>query len=251
VLSWWTSTALENSRLFNQVAEQREHVENLLQEVSHAQENERKRVAIEIHDGVAQWMVGASYGIKACSALITQSRLSELEIELGKIGQTLQKSVRELRRTIANLRPLALEEGGLMVAIRRAIQPLMDEGLNCRLRVARQLPPLSFPQETTIYWILQETLTNIRNHSKASKVDISIEASDNRITVVVVDNGIGFNSVEILKTAIPLEHMGLLGMKERARLLSGTLDIESESVKGTTVSFEFPVISYGVVNATI
>lgn len=251
VLGWWCNIALENYRLFDQMEQQREHVENLLQEVSHAQENERKRIAIEIHDGVAQWMVGAAYGIKACSALISQSRLAELEAELAKIGQTLQKSVRELRRTMANLRPLALEEGGLVSAIQRVTQPLLDEGIDCRLEVGNDLPTLAFAQETTTYWILQEAITNIRSHAAANRVAININVRDGQLHATVNDNGIGFDAEEIIKHAIPLEHMGLLGMQERARLLGGTITIDSHPGHGTTVSFAFPVSSYGLINATV
>jgi len=251
VLTWWIGVSLENLRLFQKVEQQRGQVDSLLKEVSHAQENERKRMAIEIHDGVAQWMVGATYSIKACSALISESRLSELQVELAKIGQTLQKSIRELRRTIANLRPLALEEGGLTTAIRQTAQPLIEEGINCRFHIDSELPVLTFPQETTTYWILQEALSNIRSHAGATELDIHIGVKNGQMHVTVMDNGRGFNPEEIFKSAIPLEHMGLLGMQERARLLGGNLIIDSSSGRGTTVHFSFPLSSYEPVNATI
>lgn len=233
VVGWWIGVALENQRLFQRVEQQRHHVDDLLQEVSHAQENERKRVAIEIHDGVAQWMVGANYGIKACAALVSQSRLTELQAELARISQTLQKSVRELRRTMANLRPLALEEGGLSTAIRQVLQPL------------------TFPQETTTYWILQEALTNIRSHSGAREVDIHFSVQDNIVTVAVNDDGKGFNPEQTIRSAIPLEHMGLLGMQERARLLGGNLSIASQAGRGTTVNFSFPLSARERTNSII
>ncbi len=241
VLAWWGGVALENTKLFRQVEQQRVRVENLLEEVSQAQENERKRVAIEIHDGVAQWMVGATYSIKACAQLVSESRLVELEAELAKIGQTLQKSVRELRRTIANLRPLALEEGGLETAIRQVVQPLIEQGITCQLHVDSRMPPLSFPQETTTYWILQETLSNVRTHAHATSVEIHLGVKNSMMTMTVTDNGRGFDATDVIKNAIPLEHMGLLGMQERARLLGGVLNIVSETGRGTMVELSFPL----------
>ena len=216
ILAWWISIAIENTRLFSRVQKQRLHVDELLDEISRAQENERKRVAIQIHDGVAQWMVGASYSIKACSTLISESRIAELETELYKIEKTLQRSVKELRRTIANLRPTEVDG---------------------------QCPKLSFAEETTTYWIVQEILTNIRNHSKASDVHLRIQFSDTAVSVEVTDNGQGFNPDEVLSSVVPLEHMGLVGMKERARLLGGSLIINSNPGQGTSIDFTFPISS--------
>jgi len=250
VISWWSAVALDNINLFHKVEEQRMHVDELLHEVSHAQENERKRVAIEIHDGVAQWMVGATFGIKACSQLISESRLTELQTELAKIGQTLQKSVRELRRTIANLRPLALEENGFDKAIGQVVKPLLEDGIGCELQIDKELPALTFPQETTIYWIIQEALSNVRSHSAASHAIINIASGDGHLNVTVKDNGSGFNPEETIKSAIPLEHMGLLGMYERVRLLSGNMHIESHPGTGTTISVSLPLTVNETVDAT-
>jgi len=251
ILAWWSSIALENVQLLSRAQKQRLHVEELLHELSLAQENERRRVAIQIHDGVAQWMVGASYSIKACSTLISKSKLAELKLELYNIEKTLQRSVKELRRAIANLRPLPLEEMGLVEALRRAAEGLGEEGMRYHIEVDGELPKLSFAEETTTYWIVQEVLTNIRNHSKASDVYLRIQFSDALVLVEVSDNGQGFNPDEVLSSAVPLEHMGLLGMQERARLLGGNLTINSTPEQGTAVGFSFPVSSRVAMKTTV
>jgi len=243
ILAWWSSMAIENSWLISKVQQQHYHVADLLNEISFAQQNERRRVAIEIHDGVAQWMVGASYDIKACSTLIAESRLGELEEELAKIGKTLQRSVKELRRAIANLRPLALQEVGLVTAICQAAESLNEEGIRCHTEIDRELPKLTFTEETTIYWIIQEILTNIRNHSKASDVNLRVQFHDDTVSVEVRDNGQGFNPDEVMNSAMPLQHIGLFGMQERARLLGGYLSIDSNVGQGTVIRFSFPVSS--------
>jgi signal transduction histidine kinase len=243
ILAWWSSMVIENSWLISKVQQQHCQVADLLHEISFAQQNERRRLAIEIHDGVAQWMVGASYDIKACSTLIAESRLGELEEELSKIGKTLQRSVKELRRAIANLRPPALQEVGLVTAICQAAESLNEEDIKCDTQIDGELPKLSFTEETTTYWIVQEILTNIRNHSKASDVNLRIQFHDDAVSVEVSDNGQGFNPDEVMNSTMPLQHIGLLGMQERAKLLGGYLRIDSNVGQGTVIHFSFPVSS--------
>ena len=243
VLASWSSTAIENARLYLRLQKQRLRVDELLHEISVAQENERRRLAIQIHDGVAQWLVGASYNIKACRTLITESKLTELERELYNVEKTLQRSVKELRRAIANLRPLPLEEVGLIDAIRRQTDELGEEKIRCHTEIEGELPELSFTEETTTYWIVQEILTNIRNHSRASEVNLRISFNDTTVSVEVTDNGRGFNPDEVLGSAVSLEHMGLMGMQERARLIGGNLAIHSSPGQGTSIGFTFPVSS--------
>ncbi|MDD5191231.1 MAG: sensor histidine kinase, partial [Dehalococcoidales bacterium] len=217
-------------------------VDNLLNELLFAQENERKRVAIEIHDGVAQWMVGASFGIKACSTLISESRLVELEAELNKIRETMKKSVTELRRAIFNLRPIPLQEMGLIPAIGQTTGALREEGVECRIEAEDNLPPLSLAEETTAYWIIQESLSNIRKHASATNVVIRVRFQGQEMRVEIRDDGDGFDTEAVINSTMMLEHMGLIGMQERAKLIGGTVSIESNPGKGTAVSLRFPVL---------
>jgi len=243
ILGWWTGIALENIRLLKRVEKQADHVEILLSEVLSAQQNERQRVAIEIHDGVAQWMVGASFGIKACSTLISESRLSELEIELNKIRETMQKSVKELRRAISNLRPIPLQEIGLVPAICQIIESLNQEGMKCSVETDEQLPVMSLAEETAIYWIVQESISNIRKHSNATEVVVKIHTYDGGIKIEICDNGIGFKTDVILNSSLMLEHMGLVGMQERAKLIGGSMNVDSTPGAGTSVILSIPVLS--------
>ena len=243
-------TSLENSRMSGSGKKQYIQMQRLLQEISTAQENERRRVAIEIHDGVAQWMVGASYGIKACSILVSELRLDDLQRELAETGQAVQRSIKELRRTIANLRPLPLEELGLVAAIRQVATTLAEDGIICHTEVDVDLPRLSIPEETTTYRIIQEMLTNVRRHSGASEVTVHMQYHDGMYSVAVSDNGQGFAPEEVLNNEMSAMHMGLIGMKERAGLLGGYLTIDSGHGKGTAMRFSFPVSIRETVKAT-
>lgn len=243
VIASWSSMTLENSRLVGDISQEYLRTEKLLEEVTVAQENERNRVAIEIHDGVAQWMVGASYRIKTCSHLVAESKLVELDEELTETRSTVQKSIRELRRAIANLRPAPLEELGLVEAIRRTAAALEEDGINCTTQVDTALPKLSVAEENTTYWIVQEILTNIRKHSQADTVRLRIASHGHSFQIEISDNGLGFSPERIVSNDTPLTHMGLLGMKERAELLGGFLKVDSSEGKGTSVGFVFPVSS--------
>jgi len=243
-------TSPENVRMSGSDKKQYIQMQRLLQEISVAQENERRRVAVEIHDGVAQWMVGASYGIKACSVLVSELRLDDLQRELAETGQAVQRSIKELRRTIANLRPLPLEELGLIAAVRQAAATLAEDGIICHTEVDKDLPGLSTPEETTTYRIIQEMLTNVRRHSGASEVTVHMQYRDGMYSVAVSDNGQGFAPEEVLNNEMSAMHMGLIGMKERAGLLGGCLTIDSGHGKGTAMRFTFPVSTRKTVKAT-
>ncbi len=243
VMASWSSMALENSRLLGDIRQEYLRTEKLLEEITVAQENERSRIAFEIHDGVAQWMVGASYRIRTCSRLVAESKLDELDKELTETRSTVQKSIRELRRTIANLRPAPLEEMGLVEAIRRTAATLEEDGINCTTQVDAVLPKLSAAEENTAYWIVQEILTNIRKHARADTVRLRIRSHDHSFQIEISDNGLGFSPERIVSNDTPLTHIGLLGMKERAELLGGFLKIDSGKGRGTSVDFAFPVSS--------
>ncbi len=243
VMATWSGMALENSRLLDGIRHESHRSEKLLEEIAVAQENERNRIAIEIHDGVAQWMVGASYRIRTCSRLVAESKLDELDKELTETRSTVQRSIRELRRTIANLRPGPLEEVGLIEAIRRTAAALEEDGIDCTTQVDSVLPKLSLAEENTTYWIVQEIMTNIRKHARANTVQVRIRSHDHSFQLDISDNGLGFTPERIFSNDTPLTHMGLLGMKERAELLGGLLKIDSEEGRGTSVGFAFPVSS--------
>ena len=182
-------------------------------------------------------------GIKACSTLISESRLAELEIELNKIRETMQKSVKELRRAISNLRPIPLQEIGLVPAICEIIESLNQEGMKCSVETDEQLPVMSLAEETAIYWIVQESISNIRKHSNATEVTVKLHACDGGIKIEICDNGIGFKTDVILNSSLMLEHMGLVGMQERAKLIGGSMNVDSTPGAGTSVILSIPVLS--------
>jgi signal transduction histidine kinase len=217
--------------------------ENMLEEIHLVRENERRRLSVEIHDGVAQWMIGTLYRIKACRGLLSQSDSEHLTNELSDIEKTLQRSVKELRRIIADLRPFPLEELGLVTALREMAAILEEESINCRFEVDGVLPRLSPAEERATFGIVQEALTNVRKHSRATRVTLRLHFQDQAVSVEITDNGIGFNPENIVDNQFRPSHVGLLGMKDTAALVDANLKIQSNPGKGTSVKFAFPPAS--------
>jgi len=213
--------------------------ENMLEEIHQVRENERRRLSIEIHDGVAQWMIGTLYHIKACRSNLTQTDTEKLGSELTNIEKTLRKSVRELRRIIADLRPFALEELGLIAAIQQLATTLKEERMECRIKVDGTLPALTPAEEKATFSIVQESLTNIRKHSRATSTCLQIRLQHDTVSVSVKDNGIGFNPGNIVNNPVRPSHVGILGMKDTAALIGAYLKINSKPGIGTDVKFSF------------
>jgi len=241
ILARWSALVLSNAGLYRQSQDYYEHVQRLLEEVSAAQDNERRRLAAEIHDGVAQSLVAASYGMRACSALLSEGDLDGLERHLTETRQTVQRGIKELRRAIAGLRPVQLDEVGLVDSVRQAAGALAEDGIACCTEVDEDLPRLSSAEETTTYRIIQEMLTNVRRHSGATAVTVRIHHQNGVYSVEITDNGRGFDVAEVMKDERAGKHMGLVGMKERAELLSGSLTVRARPGSGTRMRFTFPV----------
>jgi len=214
--------------------------EGFLDELHLAREDERRRLSIEIHDGVAQWMIGALYRIKACTTLLSQQDHDRLGDELSGIEKTLQKSVRELRRIIADLRPLPLEELGLVAAIRQMVASLEEEGITCHFSLEGVLPAMTPAEERATFSIARETLTNIRKHSRATRMGIRLRFHQGGVSLHVRDNGVGFRPETVLSNQISPGHIGLLGMKDTATLVGACLEVRSTPGEGTSVRFTLP-----------
>lgn len=239
ILAWLSGMIIDNNKVYLDYYREHVHADRLLDHISFAQENERKRVAVDIHDGVAQWLVGASYDIKLCSRLIAESNYPEVELTLEKVTNILQNSLKELRRAISNLPLPPLEEIGLVEVIHRLAEKVKEEGIECDLNIPDNLQYITLAQQKTSYWFILESLTNVRKHARATHVTINIENLQNMISIKITDNGIGFDLEQVMKSKVSMEHIGLLGMTERADYLNGNFYINSIPGEGTTVNLSF------------
>jgi len=211
-------------------------------EARRAEEQERRRISRELHDEAAQSMLALRLQLE----LIERDAPEPLRPRLAEARALAESSVAELRRIISDLSPAVLERLGLEAAVRHlAARFGKTHPASLRVRISMpssSVPSHEIPMETqeVIYRVAQECLRNIAKHSQATDVNLSLGAADNRIRLSVADNGAGFSAETAGRKPMSF---GLVGMRERAALLGGTLTIRSRPGKGTTVVLELPQTS--------
>ncbi len=234
---------IENARMLDSLKKQQLQVEQLLTKAIHAQEEERQRISVDLHDGVAQWLAGASYRAQTVDALLSGNDNDEARGELATVESTIDKSLKELRRVLTGLRPPALDELGLKHALRQSLEELKADGLDCRFSEVGTPVRLPSSMEITVYRAVQEALTNIRKHANATKVNVRLQFQTDKLLVEVRDNGRGFDLSQTLDSAISVGHIGLLGMKQRAEMLGGDIKIRTDEGTGTSIILSLPIQS--------
>ena len=235
------AVVIENARTLDSLRQAQLRAEHLLSQMVAAQEEERKRIASELHDGVAQWLVNASYQVQVCSEVLSRPPNGHnIQEDLAGLEETISTSLKELRQVLAGLRPRALEELGLDHAIRDELDKLHARDMTYDYAVEGTPVRLSEAAEIAVYRLVQESLNNVRKHAQATKVDLRILYEPEEVVIHIRDNGKGFDVSTTLEGAIAGGHMGLLGMKERVAALGGTLDIQSRVKMGTTTEIRVP-----------
>lgn len=205
----------------------------LLLRLLEIQERERQLVAYEIHDGIAQYLAGAMMHFQAWEAALGDH---PGRAELHEGLRLLRAAADESRRLIGGLRPPALDELGIVEAIESLVADARIEVPAIEFR--HDLPGLRLPPalETTIFRIVQESLSNIRKHAGASTASVSVMRAGGVVTVRVMDDGRGFDPA-----SVPAERFGLEGIRQRSRLFKGTCRIDSAPGRGTTIEASLPV----------
>jgi PAS domain S-box-containing protein len=209
-----------------------------------AQEEERRRVAYEVHDGLTQIATATHQHLQVfASDHPPGSTLGEGELEL--VLGLARETVREARRVIEGLRPTALDDFGLAVAVRQLVEKLESEGLDIVYEEALGEERLLPQVETQLYRVTQEALTNIQKHAQATRAHITLIRQSGKVYLKIRDEGRGFNPEAVFSYSGdgggPGEKVGLSSMQERITLLRGKLEIISKPGQGTSVLAEVPV----------
>jgi len=233
--------AIENARMLDSLKNEQLRVRQLLAQAVHTQEEERKRISVDLHDSVAQWLVAASYRAQTCSELLSGHDSDEVQGELAAMESTIDKSLKELRRVVTGLRPPALDELGLNHALQQSLEDLKTNGLDCQFKIIGTPVRVPSSMEIAVYRIVQEALANVRRHADATKVNLRLQFQADKLLVEVRDNGRGFDVSQTLDSAISVGHMGLLGMKQRAETLGGNIRIKTSQGAGTTLILSLPI----------
>lgn len=232
---------IENARMLDSLKKQQLQMEQLLSQAIHAQEEERQRISGDLHDSVAQWLAGASYRAQTVDALLSGNGSDEARDELATVESIIDRSLKELRRVLTGLRPPALDELGLSHALRQSLEDLKTDGINCHFGEVGTPVRLPSSMEIAVYRVVQETLTNVRKHANATKVNLRLQFQPDKLSVEIRDNGRGFDLSQTLDSAVSVGHMGLLGMKQRVETLGGDITIRTREGTGTAIILRFPI----------
>jgi two-component system, NarL family, sensor histidine kinase DegS len=217
--------------------------QQLSMRVIRAQEEERLRVAREIHDGPAQSMANVVLRAEICEKLMDVEP-DKVKKELFDLKEMVKESLQEVRKIIFDLRPMVLDDLGVVPTLRRFISELQKRAnISVELIVlggeGRRLPG---PLEVAVFRIVQEALNNIFKHSRARRAVIRLEILPRRINIGISDDGCGFETQAIMAMGeADRDNYGLLGMRERVELLSGQIIIDSKPGKGTEIQVNIPV----------
>ena len=184
-----TAMGLTNARLFANVVSQRTRLEQLLERVIKAQEEERKRLSMELHDAPVQWLTGAVYRVEACIEYFNRGQQSRAHKEMLEVQHALDTTLDELRQTTMALHPPALDKEGLVKALGRYTEAFeRDTAILGHFESAGPVPRLPAQEELAIYRIVQEALSNVRKHALATQVHVRIECQESRLAASVRDN---------------------------------------------------------------
>ena len=215
--------------------------QNFAASIIKAQEEERKRVARDIHDGPAQTMANCLIQIEICERLFDVD-FERVKQEFKELKDIVRASINEMRKVIFNLRPSALDDLGLEAVARRYCAEFQEEtGINSQCLIFGDNKRLESSMEVMLFRILQEALTNVRKHSMANNVTVKIEYLKDRVNMAIVDDGRGFD-YDLLKDRMHSgHHLGIISIKERAQLFKGDVKIDTAPGRGTKVFVSVPL----------
>jgi PAS domain S-box-containing protein len=207
-----------------------------------AREKEAARIAHQIHDEMGGILTGLRWELEAIEKMTHEptnpGQLQAMRDKLSSMMGLTDATINVVRRIASELRPSILDDLGLMEAIEWQTQQFqLRTGIQCQRDSALQSIPLGDQQSTAVFRIVQEALTNILRHAQATRVDIAMRIEDQSFVLTVTDDGRGITAAEMASR----DSLGLLGMRERAHLIGGAVDIVGRMGAGTTLSVRIPL----------
>jgi PAS domain S-box-containing protein len=222
--------------------ESENHLRYLSSQLLTAQENERKRIALELHDSIGQTLSALKFSVENSLIQVGDNNVRVPVEPLKAIIPLIQESIEEVRRIQMDLRPSTLDDLGILATISwfcREFQTIYS-----RIRIEQQIDihedDVPDPLKIIVYRVLQEALNNITKHSEADLVLLSLSKADSTIKLRIEDNGLGFDLEDVLSAESSKRGLGLASMKERTELSGGSFSVESAKGKGTTIRTSWP-----------
>lgn len=195
---------------------------------------ERQRMARELHDTLSQGLAGLILQLEATDAHLNNNHIAKAQSIIGNAMEQARATLADARRAIDDLRQSSLDD--LDSALHLEISRFTNATGIPILFHTDQIPPLPAPVTETLVRAVAEALTNVANHAQAHNVAVDVRMKDKSLSVTIQDDGRGFDA-----SAIPSGHYGILGIKERVRLVNGSFEIQSNNGKGTTIRIDIPI----------
>ncbi len=236
-----STTTMQNIRFIDELQQRAAEQERLHQQVLNAREEERKRVARELHDQIIQSLAGMNYQLTNLRGQFS----AEYRDQIVEVQSNLQQTLDDVRRICADLRPPALDNLGLVSAVRSRLRALEQQtALDVFLHVDGD-PHQPLPEDValSLFRVMQEALSNILKHAQAHTVDVQIQIRQDEISLIVNDDGKGFQVPQRLGQLIEDHHFGLVGSRERLEMINGTLYVRSSPDEGTCIRACVPLAS--------
>lgn len=206
-----------------------------------AQEEERKRIARELHDETSQSLTGLVIGIRMVQEIVPDY-MPDVQERLENINDLAHATLNEVHTMAVRLRPSVLDDLGLAAALRSYAKEYTENtGIPVEMQLLGMSHRLTPELETVLYRVIQEALTNVARHSNATSCRVTLRRKEQVVQVVIEDNGQGFDSQTVMLSDEKGHGLGLHGMKERIELVGGSLEFDARPAKGTTIFIEVPL----------
>ena len=207
-------------------------------QIIHAQEEERKKLSREIHDGPAQMMANVMLRSELVEKVLDQEGAERARVEIKDLRRMVTESLSEVRRIIYDLRPMTLDDLGLVPTVAKFIDNVNDyqEQPEVTFRNLGSKDRIPAHMEVAIFRFIQEAVQNAVKHAKATTISVKMEINKSSVVAIVKDDGRGFDPLTTKENSF-----GLVGMKERVKLLDGDLTIDTKPGKGTLIMLQVPV----------
>lgn len=207
--------------------------------VTRSQEEERKRIARDLHDDTVQSLIAVGQRLDLVKSMLDEPE--EAHKRLTDLRKMVNQTIANVRQFSRDLRPLALEDLGLLAALQYLVSDLTQKTeIEANLELIGEASNLPSDMDVAIYRILQETLSNVRKHAQATRVEVTVEFTQLDVILTVADNGRGFEMPEALTDFASEGHLGMMGLQERAQLFGGSITVEAQPDQGTIVKLVMP-----------
>lgn len=235
------SEIVANAWLHLKLVEKEAARQMLLRSLVEAQEDERKRLARELHDGAGQTLTGLLVRLKTLENKASGHNFKE---DLQNMQDLVSETIEQIRSLAHQLRPAALEEFGLPLALEALVKGTVNQqGLDGICECSLKSNEVPDEVEVVLYRIAQEGVTNILRHAHATHMNLIVNRTPQGVNMTIEDDGVGFDPAN-LGREYGKRHLGLISMKERAEILGGTLEVYTAPGKGTTIQAQVPIVDY-------